>query len=55
MTPANGRSRPANAQANDLLHWQTTVVVDDAEATAQRLKAKGVTFVSADVVTLPIL
>ncbi len=53
LTPATGRSRPANAQANDLLHWQTTIVVDDANATAKRLKAKGVTFVSTDVVTLP--
>jgi len=34
LTPANGRPYPADARANDLLHWQTRLVAHDAEAMA---------------------
>jgi hypothetical protein len=51
LEPRDGRSRPANARSNDLLHWQTTLVVNDAKAIAQRLKRSQI--VSSNVVTIP--
>jgi catechol 2,3-dioxygenase-like lactoylglutathione lyase family enzyme len=51
LEPRDGRSRPANARSNDLLHWQTTLVVNDVKAIAQRLKRSQI--VSSNVVTIP--
>lgn len=52
LAPPGGRPRPQDAQANDLLHWQTTLVVTNATLAAQRLRAGGYQFVSPGVVTL---
>jgi len=49
--PAAGRAMPADARPTDLLHWQVTLVVGDAEAVAKLLRANYM-FVSAGVVTL---
>lgn len=51
--PTDGRPRPANARASDLLHWETTLKVENVPQTAARLKKQGVTWVSQRVVTLP--
>lgn len=52
LEPRDGRSLPKNAQPNDLLHWQTTLVVKDVDAIAQQLRLKQAT-VSPHVVVIP--
>lgn len=46
LAPSGGRPRPENPVANDLFHWQTTLVVRDAGAAAARLAKEGVALVS---------
>jgi hypothetical protein len=53
LEPKDGRSLPADAKPNDLLHWQTTLVVEDVAAIADRLRLNQSTFISLHVVTLP--
>jgi hypothetical protein len=53
LQPQDGRSLPADAKPNDLLHWQTTLVVKDLAAIANRLRLNQTTFVSPGVVTIP--
>jgi catechol 2,3-dioxygenase-like lactoylglutathione lyase family enzyme len=50
--PAAGRPMPADSHPTDLWHWQTTLVVPDAEAAAALVQGMG-QFVSSGVVTLP--
>ena len=51
LSPRDGRPRPADSRANDILHWQSSIAVHDLVATANKLRAARVTFVSPDVVT----
>jgi catechol 2,3-dioxygenase-like lactoylglutathione lyase family enzyme len=51
-TPPDGRPMPLDTQANDLWHWQTSLVVEDVQAAADALRAAGVRFVSPDATTL---
>ncbi len=51
-TPPGGRPMPTDTQANDLWHWQTTLLVDDVQAAADALRAAGVRLVSSDIVTI---
>ncbi len=53
LQPQDGRSLPADAKPNDLLHWQTTLVVKDVAAIADRLRLNQTPFVSPGVVTIP--
>ena len=53
LSPATGRPYPADARPSDLLHWETTLVVADAEAAAQRLQQAGVPFLSSSLIELP--
>ncbi len=53
ITPRDGRARPADVHANDLVHWQTTVVTNDVDALAQKLRQAHAGFVSSDVVAMP--
>ena len=53
LEPKDGRSLPADAKPNDLLHWQTTLVVKDIAAIADRLRRKQATLISPNVVTIP--
>lgn len=53
LAPRDGRPYPADARANDLLHWQTRVVVADLEATERRLRAGRYRMISPGIVTLP--
>ena len=50
--PATGRPIPMDSHPTDLWHWQTTLVVPDAEAGAMTLRGR-TTFVSSEVATLP--
>lgn len=51
--PAAGRPMPTDVRPNDLVHWQVTLVVDDVETAAKRLRPGPYTFVSTDLVSLP--
>jgi extradiol dioxygenase family protein len=53
LEPKDGRSLPADAKPNDLSHWQTTLVVKDVRAIADRLRLNGSKFISPAVVTIP--
>jgi catechol 2,3-dioxygenase-like lactoylglutathione lyase family enzyme len=53
LQPQDGRSLPADAKPNDLLHWQTTLVVKDVAAISDRLRLNQTPFVSPGVVTIP--
>jgi catechol 2,3-dioxygenase-like lactoylglutathione lyase family enzyme len=53
LEPKDGRSLPSDAKPNDLSHWQTTLVVKDVNAIAERLRLNGSTFISPAVVTIP--
>jgi catechol 2,3-dioxygenase-like lactoylglutathione lyase family enzyme len=52
-TPPGGRPMPADTKANDLWHWQTTLVTRDIQAAADRLRKAGVQFITPDVVAIP--
>jgi catechol 2,3-dioxygenase-like lactoylglutathione lyase family enzyme len=53
LTPRDGKPLPPDARPNDLLHWQTTMIVKDAVAIAKKLQAANTTFISPSVVELP--
>ncbi len=46
VNPRNGRPYPADERANDIVHWQTQLVVPDAEARLVALRAVNDTIVS---------
>jgi catechol 2,3-dioxygenase-like lactoylglutathione lyase family enzyme len=52
LTPRDGRPMPIDARANDLTHWQTTLVTRDLTRVAQRLWAGKFALVSPGIVTL---
>ncbi len=39
LAPRDGRPYPEDARANDLIHWQTTLIFNNTEALAQRVRA----------------
>jgi catechol 2,3-dioxygenase-like lactoylglutathione lyase family enzyme len=53
LAPGDGRPRPADSRANDLIHWQTVLVTRDVEAAAAGAFTAHVPFVSPGVVSLP--
>jgi catechol 2,3-dioxygenase-like lactoylglutathione lyase family enzyme len=50
LNPRDGRPYPADERANDLVHWQTTIVMPDLDAAARRLGAAGGSMVSPGIV-----
>jgi catechol 2,3-dioxygenase-like lactoylglutathione lyase family enzyme len=52
LAPRDGRPLPADAKANDLIHWQTRLVAIETEDAAQRLRAGAYGFISPGVVSL---
>jgi catechol 2,3-dioxygenase-like lactoylglutathione lyase family enzyme len=52
-TPPGGRPMPVDTKANDLWHWQTTLVTKDIQAVADRLRKAGAQFITSDVVAIP--
>ncbi len=55
LSPSDGKPYPADARTNDLLHWQTTLVVKDAKAIAQKLRSARTIFISPDAIEIPSL
>jgi catechol 2,3-dioxygenase-like lactoylglutathione lyase family enzyme len=53
LTPRDGRPTPVDTRSNDLIHWQTTLIANDAQAIAQRLRTDGVIWVSPSVTEIP--
>src|SRR5213595_2601143 len=53
LTPRDGRTRPADVHANDIVHWQTMIVTDEVDLLAKKLRDAHVSFVSSGVVTMP--
>jgi catechol 2,3-dioxygenase-like lactoylglutathione lyase family enzyme len=52
LEPEGGRPYPSDGRATDLVHWQTRLVACDLDTTALRLRARGTTFLSREVVAL---
>jgi catechol 2,3-dioxygenase-like lactoylglutathione lyase family enzyme len=53
LTPRDGRPRPADIHANDIVHWQTTIATDDVDVLAKKLTDAHLGFVSSGVVIAP--
>lgn len=53
LTPRDGRPIPPDTRANDLVHWQTTLVTRDADGVAHSLRNGKFAFVSPRVVKIP--
>jgi catechol 2,3-dioxygenase-like lactoylglutathione lyase family enzyme len=53
LAPGDGRPVPLDWKANDLTHWQTRLVVGDAEAAANAARAGRFRWVSPGAVRLP--
>lgn len=47
LQPGPGKPYPADSRTDDIWHWQTTLVVDDAASLYKKLKEEGVAFVSS--------
>jgi catechol 2,3-dioxygenase-like lactoylglutathione lyase family enzyme len=45
-TPRDGRPVPADARANDLAHWQTTMISSDVETVARTMRASACAMLS---------
>ena len=52
LAPRNGRAFPADERASDVVHWQTTLTVNNVEAAALSLRANRSMFVSPGLVQL---
>src|SRR6266705_1455966 len=53
LTPRDGRARPADVHANDIVHWQTMITTDDVDLMARKLRDAHVHFISSGVVSMP--
>ncbi len=53
LAPSDGRARPADARANDLLFWQTDLRVRDADAAERALRGANAALDSPGTVELP--
>jgi len=52
LAPRNGRAFPTDERASDVLHWQTTLTVNNAAAAARNVRANRSMFVSPGLVQL---
>ena len=52
LAPRDGRAFPTDASANDLFHWQTTLLIGAVDLAAQNLIEKNYQFVSPGVIAL---
>jgi hypothetical protein len=52
LTPRDGRPRPADIRANDVVHWQTMIATDDVDLLAKKLRDAHVRFVSPGVIMM---
>ena len=53
LSPRDGRPFPADERANDLVHWQTTILVPDAAAAAAAVRRGRFRLISPAAVALP--
>jgi catechol 2,3-dioxygenase-like lactoylglutathione lyase family enzyme len=53
LTPRDGRPRPADVRANDIVHWQTMIAMAELDLLAKKLQDAHVSFVSSGVVAMP--
>jgi catechol 2,3-dioxygenase-like lactoylglutathione lyase family enzyme len=53
LHPQDGRPYPADARPNDLLHWQTTLVVKNLTSLTEQLRLNQLPFVSTGIVSIP--
>ena len=53
LTPRDGRIRPVDIHANDIVHWQTMIATDNVEALAKKLRDAHVGFVSTGIIVIP--
>lgn len=49
LQPDNARPLPENTNPNDLIHWETTLVVKDVDLAAEKLRQGGYQFVSEKI------
>jgi catechol 2,3-dioxygenase-like lactoylglutathione lyase family enzyme len=52
LAPRDGRPLPADERSNDIAHWQTQLLTDDAEAATHRLRAGKFAFASSALIRL---
>jgi catechol 2,3-dioxygenase-like lactoylglutathione lyase family enzyme len=50
LTPRDGRPAPADSRPNDLVHWETTLATDDAEAVVRAVRGGACAMLSSGVV-----
>ena len=53
LTPSDGRPRPPDVHANDIVHWQTMIATSDLDLLAKELRDAPVRFISPSVVPMP--
>jgi catechol 2,3-dioxygenase-like lactoylglutathione lyase family enzyme len=53
LTPRDGRPRPTDLHANDIVHWQTMIVTNDLDLLTKKLRDAHVRLISPGIVTLP--
>lgn len=53
LNPKNGRPYPQDERADDLIHWETIMITNDAISLYQKMKEQNVTFISKKVVNIP--
>jgi catechol 2,3-dioxygenase-like lactoylglutathione lyase family enzyme len=53
LVPRDGRPFPADERANDLVHWESTILVPSAEAAAAAVRRGHFRLITPDVATLP--
>lgn len=53
LAPSDGRPYPGDARADDLMHWQTTLVAADASSVWQHFRKDNIQMISAGVVAMP--
>ena len=54
INPGPGKPYPADSRSDDLWHWQTTLIVNDAEALYKKFKVANAVFVSKELVNQQI-
>lgn len=54
LKPGPGRPYPADSRADDIWHWQTILVTDDAESLFIKLKSANAVFISKEIVNQEI-
>ncbi len=52
LSPRDGRPRPLDIHANDIVHWQTVIATDDVDLLTKKLTDGNVGFVSSAVVVV---